>query len=117
MVDYKYIDTCTCMILIYVCFDNLYIIGDEHHYMFISISSRNEHQLYLKEILLYDSKHTHIYETVLLYKQYKSTPTAKTYQHSDTLFLNIATINIIGRIMQMSKLSKVHCLSHTGILI
>ena len=47
---------------------NLNSKGDEYHYILICPSFRKERELYLKKILLYDTKHTQIYQSLLLYE-------------------------------------------------
>ena len=47
---------------------NLNNKGDEYHYILIFPYFRNERKLYLKKILLYDTKHKQIYQSLLLYE-------------------------------------------------
>ena len=49
-------------------FCNLNSKGDEYHYTLICPSFRKERELYLKKILLYDTKHTQIYQSLLIYE-------------------------------------------------
>ena len=58
----------TCMTLIYVLCATFNSKGDECHYTLICPSFRKERELHLKTILLYDTKHTQIYQSTLFYE-------------------------------------------------